>query len=164
MRRTKGIEGTRRTLLFDACIRYMRSIELTQRAAPAVLRTGRDLLGTPTGCVRLEHQTTHVGFRAHTHTARDTTTSIHLIYMHERERRGEGTRDASSKVSRRPTHHKLLNEPYVPRRARQALGRDVMLGQYMVGAAFTGPHEFMLIVVYEGERKKKGFNLTQGTT
>ena len=48
--------------------------------------------------------------------------------------------------------------------ATQALGRDVMLGQYMVGAAFTGPHEFMLIVVYEGERKKKGFNLTQGTT
>ena len=49
----------------DANGPYIRSLELTQRAAPAVRRTGRELLGTPTGCVRRIRQATRAGYRAY---------------------------------------------------------------------------------------------------
>ena len=42
------------------------TVELTERAAPAVERTGLDLLRIPTGCVHLVCQAAHVSYRLNT--------------------------------------------------------------------------------------------------
>lgn len=61
---------------------YIRSIKLTQRAAPSAQRPGRELLGTPTGHARLIRQAAHVSNRLH---ARPETPPRVFIYMKTRE-------------------------------------------------------------------------------
>ena len=132
VRQPEGGEKERDHLMLMRVSLCIRSIELTKRTTPATQRTGRDLRGAPTGCVRLLFQAAHVGHRPYAQPKHHHKCLPPYGNRERKKVRGRERENAGRYHGALMNPLTSLNEPCGSRRARrQAPGRDVMLGRHL---------------------------------